>query len=137
MSTQTKTLWLSRSSFSRLIKNRQSAPTWSDSCSLALAFIATTTPGLASLRVPAVYLTWANPLFLVFLPFNRISNLRGINEAQNSDSPRLHQLISLCLYMTATRGNPNRERGNGFLFLTSLLSNLLQALFQEFLIFLQ
>jgi hypothetical protein len=43
-------------------------------------------------RVPAVYLTWANPVFLAFFSFNGISNLHGINEAQNSDSPRLHHL---------------------------------------------
>jgi hypothetical protein len=40
-------------------------------------------------RVPAVYLTSANSLFLLFLPFSRISKLRGISGAQNSDSPRL------------------------------------------------
>ncbi len=40
--------------------------------------------------VPAVYLTLANSLFLWFLPFSRISKLRGISGAQNSDSPRLH-----------------------------------------------
>jgi hypothetical protein len=44
----------------------------------------------ALLRVPAVYLTWANPLFLSSLAFSRISKLRGITRAQNSDSPRLH-----------------------------------------------
>src|SRR5258708_24932721 len=42
------------------------------------------------LRVPAVYLTWANSMFLLFLPFSRISKLSGISEAKNSDSPRLH-----------------------------------------------
>jgi hypothetical protein len=41
----------------------------------------------ALLRVPAVYLTWANSLFLSFLAFSRISKLRGISRAQNSDSP--------------------------------------------------
>jgi hypothetical protein len=44
-----------------------------------------------NLRVPAVYLTSANSLFLYFLPFNRISKLREISGAQNSDSLRLHQ----------------------------------------------
>jgi hypothetical protein len=41
-------------------------------------------------RVPAMYLTWANVLFLAFLAFNEISKLRAINRGQNSDSRRLH-----------------------------------------------
>ena len=44
---------------------------------------------LRSSRVPAVYLTWANQLFLMFLAFSRISKLRGISGGQNSDSPHL------------------------------------------------
>ena len=36
-----------------------------------------------------MYLTSANSLFLLFLPFSRISKLRGISGGQNSDSPRL------------------------------------------------
>ena len=40
--------------------------------------------------VPTVYLTWANPLFLAFFPFRIIYNLRQINPAWNSDSPRPH-----------------------------------------------
>jgi hypothetical protein len=44
----------------------------------------------AVLRVPAVYLAWANSLFLSVLAFSKISKLRGISEGQNSDSLRLH-----------------------------------------------
>ncbi len=32
-------------------------------------------------RVPLVYLTWANSLFLAFFAFNRINNLRAFNVA--------------------------------------------------------
>jgi len=42
-------------------------------------------------RVPAMYLTSANLLFLTFFAFNEINKLCIIGEAQNSDSPRLHQ----------------------------------------------
>ena len=35
-------------------------------------------------RVPAVYLGWANPVFLAFFPFNRISNLRVFNAVFSS-----------------------------------------------------
>src|SRR6266576_2327819 len=38
-------------------------------------------------RVPAVYLSCANPVFLAFFAFNRINNLPRINGAPNSDSP--------------------------------------------------
>ncbi len=41
-------------------------------------------------RVPAVYFTSANVLLVSFLAFSRISKLRGISGAQNSDSLRLH-----------------------------------------------
>ena len=41
-------------------------------------------------RVPGVYLTWANALFLAFFAFNGINNLHRVNEAPNSDSPRRH-----------------------------------------------
>ena len=44
-----------------------------------------------SCRVPAMYLTSANLLFLTFFAFNEINKLCIIGEAQNSDSPRLHQ----------------------------------------------
>ena len=37
-----------------------------------------------ALRVPAVYLTSANPVFLAFFAFNRISNLRVFNAAFSS-----------------------------------------------------
>src|SRR5438309_2016493 len=36
------------------------------------------------LRVPAVYLGWANPVFLAFFPFNRISYLRVFNAVFSS-----------------------------------------------------
>jgi hypothetical protein len=35
-------------------------------------------------RVPGVYLTWANPVFLAFFSFNRISNLRVFSVAFSS-----------------------------------------------------
>jgi hypothetical protein len=35
-------------------------------------------------RVPAVYLTWANPVFLAFFAFNGINNLRVFNVASSS-----------------------------------------------------
>lgn len=35
-------------------------------------------------RVPRVYLAWANPVFLPFFPFNRISNLRVFSVAFSS-----------------------------------------------------
>lgn len=38
----------------------------------------------------AVYLTWANPVFLVFFALSPMSKLRGINAGVDSDSPRLH-----------------------------------------------
>ncbi len=34
-----------------------------------------------SCRVPRAYLSWANPAFLAFFPFNRINNLRVFNVA--------------------------------------------------------
>ena len=39
---------------------------------------------ILSPRVPAVYLTWANSLFLAFFAFNGISNLRAFNVAFSS-----------------------------------------------------
>jgi hypothetical protein len=39
------------------------------------------------LRVPGVYLSWANEAFLAFFSFNRINNLRAFNVAF---SPILH-----------------------------------------------
>jgi hypothetical protein len=39
---------------------------------------------VARARVPGVYLSWANPVFLAFFPFNRISNLRAFNVAFSS-----------------------------------------------------
>ena len=35
-------------------------------------------------RVPAVYLTWVNPVFLAFFAFNGTSNLRAFNVAFSS-----------------------------------------------------
>ena len=35
-------------------------------------------------RVPAVYLSWANSVFLTFFSFNRINNLRAFNVAFSS-----------------------------------------------------
>lgn len=40
-----------------------------------------------SFRVSAVYLTWANALFLAVLALSEINKLRVISEGQNSDSP--------------------------------------------------
>jgi hypothetical protein len=36
------------------------------------------------IRVPCVYLTWANPVFLPFFPLNRINKLRVFNVAFSS-----------------------------------------------------
>jgi hypothetical protein len=46
----------------------------------------------SAIRVPAVYLAWADLLFSAFLALSRISKLRRISGAQNSDSPRLHHV---------------------------------------------
>ena len=40
---------------------------------------------LRASRVPAVYLTRANSLFLTFLAFYEINDLRTISQARNSD----------------------------------------------------
>ena len=37
-----------------------------------------------TLHVPAVYLTWANPMFLAFFALSRISNLRAFNVSPSS-----------------------------------------------------
>lgn len=63
-------------------------------------------------RVPAVYLTLANSLLLAFLTFNEINKLRVISEAQNSDSPRLHQFPALNLPVNAVRLPPNLLKQN-------------------------
>jgi len=44
-------------------------------------------------RVPGVSLSWANPVFLAFFSFSRISKLRGISGGLNSDSHRPHQIF--------------------------------------------
>jgi hypothetical protein len=49
-----------------------------------------TAPLLNQVRVPAVYLPWANPVLLAFLSFSRMNKLRRINRTPNSDSPRRH-----------------------------------------------
>jgi hypothetical protein len=64
-----------------------------------------------NLRVPDVYLSSANSLFLYFLPFNRISKLREISGAQNSDSPRLHHFNNFNLKLdTCVLGARGRSR---------------------------
>ena len=60
-------------------------------------------------RVPAVYLTWANSLFLAFLAFSRINNLRRVNQAPNSDSPRRHQTFFLSLSCLLVRDYPSLD----------------------------
>jgi hypothetical protein len=35
-------------------------------------------------RVPGVYLGWANLMFLAFFPFNEVNNLRAFNVALSS-----------------------------------------------------
>jgi hypothetical protein len=45
-------------------------------------------------RVPAVYLGWANPVFLAFFSFNRISNLRVFNAAFSSIPTAPTKLLS-------------------------------------------
>jgi hypothetical protein len=42
---------------------------------------------LVRLRVPAVYLTWTNVLFLTFLAFSEINKLRVISRGQNPTPP--------------------------------------------------
>lgn len=44
------------------------------------------------LRVPSVYLTWANPVFLAFFSFNGTNNLRIFNVAFSSipTAPTIH-----------------------------------------------
>jgi hypothetical protein len=56
-------------------------------------------------RVPGVYLTWANPLFLAFFAFNGISNLRDFNVAFSSipTAPTKHHIS------TAFRGVFNNK----------------------------
>src|SRR6266852_231475 len=56
------------------------------------------------LRVPAVYLTSANVLFISFLAFNEINKLRVISRGQNSDSPRLQ--YSNCCVINGLRRIP-------------------------------
>ncbi len=68
-------------------------------------------------RVPAVYLTWANPVFLAFFSFNRINNLRVFNVAFGSipTAPTNH-LLEQSLQLSRLQLNlPMRPRlfGNG------------------------
>jgi hypothetical protein len=49
-------------------------------------------PLVSKPRVPAVYLTSANSLFLSVFAFNEINKLGVISQGQNSDSARLHHL---------------------------------------------
>jgi hypothetical protein len=49
------------------------------------------------IRVPCVYLTWANPVFLSFLAFNGITNLRGFNIAFSSIPTAPTKLLALSL----------------------------------------
>ncbi len=47
-------------------------------------------------RVPAVYLTWVNPVFLAFFAFNGTSNLRAFNALSSSiPTPLSKVLLSL------------------------------------------
>src|SRR6266478_3427856 len=57
---------------------------------LELAPQAVNNATLLEVRVPTVYPTWANVLFLAFSSFNEINKLCVISRGQNSDSPRLH-----------------------------------------------
>jgi hypothetical protein len=43
-------------------------------------------------RVPAVSLSWPNPVFLAFFSFSRMRKLRGTKAGPNSDSRRRHQI---------------------------------------------
>lgn len=47
-----------------------------------------------SSRVPAVYPTSANTLFLAYFALYEIDKLRVIKKGQNSDSRRLHNIRS-------------------------------------------
>jgi hypothetical protein len=51
---------------------------------------------LTELHVPAVYLTWANPVFLAFLAFSGMSKLHGISGSPNFDSPHRHHCFAFC-----------------------------------------
>ena len=79
----------------RVKRYRGSPSTWRLGTHLALQWssqypVASHPATLSKSHVPTVYLTWVNSLFLSSLAFSRISKLRGISGAQNSDSPRLH-----------------------------------------------
>jgi hypothetical protein len=73
-----------------------------------------------SSRVPAVYPTSVNALFLAFFALNEINKLRVITEAENSDSPRLHSPspyratanLSPAI-STIKRQNPRASKGEG------------------------
>ncbi len=52
-------------------------------------------PRSSLVRVPAVYLTWANPLFSAFLPFSKFHKLRRVNGDQNPASPRRHHHLRI------------------------------------------
>jgi hypothetical protein len=79
---------------------------------------ATTQGKSPTCRVPAVYLTWANVLFLTFFAFNEINKLRVISRGQNSDSPRLHH--RKLLQSTSLQGRRMTQRQAGKLNLREL-----------------
>jgi|SRR6266581_6594670 len=59
---------------------------------------------LSKSHVPAVYLTLANSLVLSFLALIEINKLCLINQAQNSDSPRLQNFRLMKTLSRACRG---------------------------------
>ena len=92
----------------RYVKDRQPSQTisrvsfqaWQLGTHLALQWssqypVASHPVTLSKSHVPAVYLALANSLVLSFYALIEINKLCLINQAQNSDSPRLHQLFSL------------------------------------------
>jgi hypothetical protein len=60
-----------------------------------------------------VYLTSANLWFLVFLAPNEINKLRTINQAQNSDSPRLHHFLFLLNFFLPKAIYPRKYGSDG------------------------
>ena len=59
----------------------------------------------SSVRVPAVYLTWANSVFLAFFSFNGINNLRVFNVAFSSipTAPTKTSLILLPFHTSTSQ----------------------------------
>jgi hypothetical protein len=55
-------------------------------------------------RVPGVYLTWANPVFLAFFSFNRINNSRVSTSLLVRSPPPLPTIFLMDGHLRKTRG---------------------------------